>query len=84
MNKSLYLSARILKVYIEALVGFSQVFSPGGLNTLPSQSCIPETVSTVGMMGRRYIPRSGEGVRSLQLLGSSLSVNWSCPFNALL
>ena len=39
-------TARILKVYTEALTGFSHVFSPDGLNTtLLSQSCILENSS---------------------------------------
>ena len=40
-GRSLNPSARILKVYREALTGFSHIFSPGGLNhTLLSQVCI--------------------------------------------
>ena len=33
VNISLHLPTRILKVYIEALTGFGNIFSPDGLNT---------------------------------------------------
>lgn len=33
MSKFSHLCSRILKMYIEALIGFSDVSSPGGLNT---------------------------------------------------
>ena len=43
--------ARIFKVYIEALSGFSHVFSPGGLsNILLSQGFV---LQAMGMVGRR-------------------------------
>ena len=45
--------ARILKVYTEALPGFSHVFSGDGLNnTLLSQGCVPGTAPTEGTVGR--------------------------------
>lgn len=34
-----------------------------------------KTALTVGTVGRIYTPRTGEGVRNLQLLGSTTSVN---------
>lgn len=46
------------KVHIEALTGFGHVVH--GLddpNALLSQGCVLETVPSVGMVGRRYIPR---------------------------
>lgn len=40
MSRSLHVSIRILKVYIEALTGFSHIFSLDDLsNTLLSQGC---------------------------------------------
>ena len=57
------LTCQILKVYIEALTGFSHVYCPDGLNiTLLSQGCVFGTVLTVGMMGRMYILGIGEGI----------------------
>ena len=53
--------ARILKVYIEALTGFSHIFNPDSLNnTLLSQGCILGVSPTVGMVGGMCIPRAGE------------------------
>lgn len=61
VNRPPYLPARILKFDIEALLGFSHVVSPDGLNnTLISQDCILETSPTTGTMGRIYIPRTWE------------------------
>ena len=38
------------------------MFGPGGLNDrLLSQGCILEMAPTVGLVGRRHIPRTGEG-----------------------
>ena len=71
-------SARSLKVYMEALTGFKHVFSPDGLNnTLLSQGCVLEEAAGVGIVGRMYIPRTGEAVRSLRLPGSSSWVSSS-------
>lgn len=57
---SLHLSARILKVYIETLMGFSHIFSPDGLNnTLLFQGCILETALVMRTVCRMYIPRMG-------------------------
>ena len=56
LSRSAYLlPARMLKVYIETLPGFSQhVSCPGGLNnTLLSQSCILESSSHYGNGGQR-------------------------------
>lgn len=53
-------------------MGFSQVCSADGLNnTLLSQGCVLEVITSVGTVGGMYIPRAGEGVKSLQLPGSS-------------
>ena len=70
MNRSPYLPARILKFYIEALTGFSHVFSPDGLNnTLLSQGHVLERAPMVGTVGRTYIPRTREGVKSFHCPG---------------
>lgn len=53
MSRSLPPATRILKVYIEALPGFSHVFSPDDLNnTFFSQSFILENSSFFEMVGR--------------------------------
>lgn len=78
--------ARIFKVYIEALTGFSHICHPDSLiNTLFSQDYVLGTATTVGKVSRTYIPRMREGVRSLQLPGSISGVNqWSHPLDDLL
>lgn len=51
---------RILKVYTEALTGFSHVVTPDGLNsTLLSQGCVLELALTVGTVSRMSLPRTG-------------------------
>lgn len=56
-------------------MGFSPVYSPGGLNnTLLSQSWIPVTAPYMRMVGRMYIPRMGEEVSIFQLPRFSLRV----------
>ena len=68
-SRYLQLPTRILKVYIEALTGFSRVCCPDGLsNILLSQGCVLEMTPSVGTVGRTHIPRAEEGVRSLRLL----------------
>lgn len=49
---------RILKVYTEALTGFSHIYCPHGLNNLFSQGCILETAPTIELLGRTCIPRT--------------------------
>ena len=85
-RRSLHLPATIIKVYIEALMEFNNIFSPDSLNiTSLSQGYILEMTASVGIVGRTYIPRTGDGVRSLQLPGSSSHVNQlSHPLNDLL
>jgi len=60
MSRSLTQPTRILKVYIEALTGFSHIFCPDGLsnNTLFSQSFMLGTAPTVGTVGRMYFLRA--------------------------
>ena len=53
-----------LKIYVEALIGFSQVFSPDGLNTLLSQVCVLD-IPTTGILGGMYIPMTVETGRNL-------------------
>lgn len=62
-SRSLHLPTGILKFYIEALIGFSNVHRPV-MYTLLSQGCILRPALTVRMMGRMYIPRTEEGVRT--------------------
>ena len=58
--------ARILRVYIEALMEFSPIYRPDGLkNILLSQGCVLETTAGMGIAGRTYTPRTEERVRSL-------------------
>ena len=53
---------RILKVYIEALTGFSHILSPGGLSNSALSRLHPWNWLTLrGAMGRTYIPRMGGG-----------------------
>lgn len=75
-----------LKVYTEALTGFSHVHCPHGLkNTLFSQVHVFETAPSVGIVGRIYILRTERRVKKLQLSRSSLRVNRrSCPLHELL
>ena len=71
---SFALGDRILEEHTEALTGFSHVYRPDGLNTtLLSEGCIPAMTPAMKMVARTYIPR--EGVRSLQLPGSSSQIN---------
>ena len=66
-----------LKIYIEALTGFSHMFCADGLNnTLPLSKLHPWMAPAMGIVYRVYIPRTGEGVRSLWSPGSRLRVNW--------
>lgn len=62
-------TARILKVYIKALTGFSHRYSPDSLrNTLLCQGCVLEYGSGYGSGRRNPLSEDGEGLRSLQLL----------------
>ena len=73
---ALYPPTRILN-YIEALTGFSHMFCADGLsNTLPLSKLHPWMAPAMGTVYRVYIPRTGEGVRSLWSPGSRLRVNW--------
>ena len=48
------------QVHIEALMGFSNIYSPYGLNsTLLSQGCIFETAPAVETVGATCISRTG-------------------------
>lgn len=85
ISRSLHLPTRILKVYIEALSGFSYIFSPNDFkNPLLPPGSVLETTPSRGMSGRKYIPGTGEGVRSLWFPRPSLQVTgWSCSPNNL-
>lgn len=76
MSRSLHPFSRILKVYIQALTGFSHVYAPDGLNTLLSQGCVLGIACSMGKASRMHIPKIRAGVRSFQLPESSLQVNW--------
>lgn len=67
MSRSLPSPARILGVYVEALVGFSHMYCPGGLNTTSlSQGCVLEMAPAIGTGGRMYRMHSQDRrVRSL-------------------
>lgn len=57
---------RILKVYGEALVGFSHMYHPDGLrDTLFSQGCILENGSSCGNSGRNVHAKDKGGRRGL-------------------
>ena len=52
MSRYLHSTTRILKVYTEALTGFSHIYHPNDLNnTLLSQGCVLETAPSVGTVG---------------------------------
>ena len=68
MSRSVPPPIWILKVYIEALTGFSHVYGPDSLNnTLLSQGCVTQTALAVAIVGGMSIPRTGERVRSFWL-----------------
>lgn len=74
-SRSPHLPARILKVYLKALTGFSQVWGPEGLNnTLLSQVCILENGSPCenGVEGRTLHCKDREG-------GEELLIVWMQP-----
>ena len=60
-------TCKILKYYREDLTRFNHIHCPDGLNTtFLSQGHALGTASIVRVVGRMYIPRTGEGVRSLR------------------
>ena len=76
-SRSPHLPARILEIYIKTLTGFNHVFSPEGLNnTLLSEGCVLEMAPAMGMVDRRYIPRTELRVRGLRLSQPSSQINW--------
>ena len=70
---------------MEALTGFRHIHRPDGLsNTLLSQGCVLGAALTMGMVGRMFILRTEEEMRSLWLPGSSSWVNQQlCPLRDL-
>ena len=65
-------AATVLKVYIEALVGFSHIYRPDGLNnTLLFQGYVFETGSYCGNSGQNVHSKDGKEMRSFQLPTSS-------------
>ena len=61
MSRSPRLLVRILKVYIEALMGLSHIHNPHGLNTLLSQGCVLEKGLYHGNSVWMYILRTQGG-----------------------
>lgn len=65
-----------LKHLYRTLSWFNHIFSPPGPNTnWLSQGCVLEMSLPGGTVGRAYIPRTREGLRSLWLPGASWRVN---------
>lgn len=82
MSRSSHLPTRILKVYAEALTGFSRIFSPDGLNTtLFSQGGILENGSSCGNTWQNLYSKAGEEWGAFDYLGSALR---SCGDHILL
>lgn len=53
---------RILHVYVAALTGLRNMYSPDGLHrNLLSQGRALETAPAWGMVGGKHIPHTGEG-----------------------
>ena len=87
-SRFLYLPTRIIRVYIEALKhSVTYVYT---VQIVPTAHCFLKAAGlkrapTVAMVGRLYIPRTGEGAKSLQLLRCSTQVNQQLyPLNDLL
>ena len=64
----------------EALMGFSHAHSPAGFNTLHSQGCVLEITSSIGKVGRRYLPKTEDVGWRASNWPSSLQVNWGHVF----
>ena len=75
MNTSLHPSARIFKVYVEALTGCSHIYCPDDLNnTLISQGCILENGSHHGNCEQNICSKDRRGMEEppfalFQLMG---------------
>lgn len=70
-SRSQHPPARILKVYNEALMGFSHMHHPDGLHTtLLFQGCVLGAGPTVGTGNRPRSPRTWEGARKTKSLSS--------------
>ena len=66
LSRSVHPPPRILRVYTEDFVGFSDVFSLDNLSsTLLSQSFVFKTAVNMEIVGSLYIPRTVEEMRSL-------------------
>ena len=72
-------------VYGEALTGFCHVYRPSGLNiALLSQGFVLETAIAVGIVGRKDVPRAGEGGEASGCWGPARWNGWSHYLNYLL
>lgn len=74
-GRSLHPATRILKVYIEALIGFSQVFSPDGVITPSPLKAMSFNDCQYGNSRWDAYSKDRTRVRSFQLPGFSLWVN---------
>lgn len=65
-------ASQILKVYIKALTTFSYIGHVGVLNTISlSQTMSLQQPSGTGKESGTHVPKTGEGVRSLQSSGQA-------------
>lgn len=64
-SRSVHLPARSLRVYTEALTEFNLIYRADGLSDTLSEGSFLEVTPGVGTVGRAYIPRTDERVRSL-------------------
>lgn len=59
--RSPYLPARMVNIYMKALMGFSHTYSADSLsNTLLSQDCLFKMATATGIVGGMYIPEMGK------------------------
>lgn len=73
MNRSPLLSTKVLRIYIEALMGLNHMNCPDGFSsTLLSQDCVLENGSHCGNSGWSVHSKAEEGMRHFQL-------SWSSP-----
>lgn len=63
MDGSSHPITKVLKVYIEALTGFSRVNCPGAVSTTSlCQDCVLGAAPRGGQASRTHVPRTGVGV----------------------
>lgn len=75
-TRSLHLPARLKNIYIAALMGFSHIHSPDGINnTLFSQGYNLEMAPSANWWAKRTFQGQGRGTEPL-IVWSFLLVNW--------